>query len=299
MTVYLDLVLIENILMNILIIYLANYISKKKASLYKICISSIIGAVYYVVLLLPETQFLNFYLYKIVLSIIMVSIGFSNNNIFDFITNIFNFYLVSFVCGGAMYGIYHCVFSQTDIEYYPVKILLLGSIVLIVILKYTINKIRCVMDYKKLSYYIDVYIDNRIKRVKAFLDTGNSLKDPITNKPVVIICLNSIKDILPKEILDMCSSGNFEFEKLSDKFTNKIRILPYQSIGNENGIMVGYKSDKIHIQVSNNQKICIPNCLIGINTTILKDDIDIEALLSIEVLEYKGGASYECNKVKV
>ena len=132
MTIYLDVVLFENILMNILIIYFANYLSKKKSSAYKICISSIIGEVYYVVLLLPESKFLNFYLYKIILSMIMVFVGFKNVSIFDYISNIMFFYISSFIFGGAMYGIYYLIQDNTNIEYYSLKIAILSIIVAIV-----------------------------------------------------------------------------------------------------------------------------------------------------------------------
>lgn len=295
MIIYLDVVLIENILMNILIIYFATYLSKKKSTMYRICISSIIGAVYYVILLLPENKFLNFYLYKVILSMIMVLVGFNNRDIHEFISNIMFFYISSFVFGGAVYGINSLIIDNTNMEYYSLKIIILGVIVGIVVIKKVTYYIHLNSKYSKLIYEIDIYIEENVKRIKAFLDTGNTLKDPISNKSIIIVNLDSISEMLPQDIINVCRDN---IEKISEIKSNRLHIIPYISIGNQNGLMVGYRVDKVVINIRGKEKIKIDSVIIALNTTILNNIKNADGLISIDILE-KGGVFDEYRKIKV
>lgn len=68
-----------------------------------------------------------------------------------------------------------------------------------------------------------------------------------------------------------------------------MRLLPYISVGNQNGLMLGYKLDKIKIYLTKEENIVLDNALIGINTTKLNSQNDFDALLSIELLELQRG----------
>ena len=49
---------------------------------------------------------------------------------------------------------------------------------------------------------IEVEFSGKIIKAKAMIDTGNLLKEPITNTPVVIFEHILLYDYIPKEILD-------------------------------------------------------------------------------------------------
>ena len=295
MTIYLDIVLLENVLMNILIIYLANYLSKRKTTFYKICISSIIGAVYYIILLLPENSFLNFYIYKIILSMIMVIIGFNNNNVFEYVSNIMFFYISSFVLGGAMYGIYYLISNNTNFEYYPFKIAVLSIIVVIIAIKNIAYYINLNTKLSKLIYQVDIYIENNMKRISAFLDTGNSLKDPISNKPIVVVNLDSIKEILPQNIYEIAKNEISDINNISN---NKVHIIPYISVGNKNGLMLGYRANTIVVNLENGDKLKFNSVILGLNTTKLNSIKNVDGLISMELLE-RGGFKNEYRKIEI
>ncbi len=84
------------------------------------------------------------------------------------------------------------------------------------------------------TYLIDIYINNNKYCLTGYLDTGNTLKDPYKNRPVIIISNNKIE------------------------FDNKKSILvPYETISTK-GILRCIKPDKVLI---NNKEF--KNCLIG------------------------------------
>lgn len=64
----------------------------------------------------------------------------------------------------------------------------------------------------------------------ALLDTGNSLREPISGKPVLVVEEESFHKLL--------GARNPE----------KLKIIPYHSVGKENGIMEGYEVPEIVIK---------------------------------------------------
>ena len=84
--------------------------------------------------------------------------------------------------------------------------------------------------------------------LRAMIDTGNLLKDPITNSPVIIIEKNKLSNILPKEILentDKIINGRYEFSDEYLKYASKFRVLPFSSLLKLIGMILGFNLDKI------------------------------------------------------
>jgi len=77
--------------------------------------------------------------------------------------------------------------NKTAIIKFNYKELLLSLILLFLILNRIYNVIKDGICVEQLIYSIDVIYKDRIFSVKAFLDTGNELREPITHLPVIVI----------------------------------------------------------------------------------------------------------------
>src|SRR5574344_1413657 len=62
------------------------------------------------------------------------------------------------------------------------------------ILVYELNKIK--NNYKS-NYLISIYIKDKVFKTIGFLDTGNMLIDPYTNKPIILLENDSFFDNFP------------------------------------------------------------------------------------------------------
>ncbi len=131
MVIYIDVIIIENIIMNSIILYVAEIMYKEKIKLWRIVISSSIGAFY------ATMQYIQIwnasYILKILLSIVMVYIAFYPKTIKAMIKQLLIFYLTSFVFGGVAFALLYFVKPQEIlikngiyIGDYPIKIVLLG-----------------------------------------------------------------------------------------------------------------------------------------------------------------------------
>lgn len=73
--------------------------------------------------------------------------------------------------------------------------------------------------------------------LKGMVDTGNFLLDPTTGKPVSLISLETIKKLIPE--IDQINQG-------------KIHWIPYQAVGQTEGMLLGIVPDRVVILDENN-----------------------------------------------
>lgn len=258
MTVYVDVVLFENLCMNYIILFGTGYIIKLKIKHWRILVSSSIGAVYAILAYMGIFPLYANIVVKIILSICMVYIAFNPKNIKAIIKELALFYLVSFALGGCAFALLYIVRPQdifmkdgVYIGTYPIKIALLGGIVGFIITYAAFKVVKTRMNKNELIYEIVLKINEKELTTKVMLDTGNMLKDPISNNPVVLIEKKILYDILPKELLENTKNmlgGDFKNnEDLENEYRTRLRIIPFTSVGKQNGMMLGIKVDEIKV----------------------------------------------------
>lgn len=72
-------------------------------------------------------------------------------------------------------------------------------------------------------------IDGNTYCLKAFVDSGNSLKEPISGKPVILV--------------DKKGANKLAFEPLS--LEERFAVIPYNAVGIDNGVLEGIRLDKV------------------------------------------------------
>lgn len=147
------------------------------------------------------------------------------------------------------------------------------------------------MSKKSLIYNIEVNLEGKIMKTKAMLDTGNQLKDPITGVPVVVITKEALKEIIPDSILnniDKVMGGEWKEENIN--YRTRFRIIPFTSIGKQNGMLLGLKVDKVKV-ITDIDEITNENVIVCIYNQKLTKANTYSALIGIDMLE--GRENYE------
>ena len=295
MTIYLDIVIIENLIMNYIILYATSIIAKKKIKHIRAFIASIIGTIYVIILYVTKLPIYSNIMSKLLLSIIMVYIIFKPENIKVLINNLLLFYLTSFVFGGASTALIYLIKPEEILTKngmflgtYTLKTVFLGGIVGLFLIAVTINIIRSKISKKDMFYNIKIYIEEKEIETRAMIDTGNLLKEPITNIPVIIVEHTLLYNVIEKEILNNLEeilSGNFEKipNEIKNKYLSKLKVIPFKSLGKENGMLLGIKVDKVKIENEENRKV-IDKAIIGIYNKSLTRRGEYRALLGIDMI---------------
>ena len=189
MKVYLDLVFILNFLIDYNILYAVNKILKRNSKLIRILIASLFGNMTLIFLFINISNFILF-IFKISLCFFMSMISFKFKNIKYTINNVIYIYMVSTIFGGCLYFIKNNI--KNDYMYILLTLILIPTLSYEII-KY-INKIKSNYKY---YYYIKINFKNNKKvELNSFLDTGNKLVDPYTNKGIILVDINKIKKLV-------------------------------------------------------------------------------------------------------
>lgn len=293
MTVYIDVVFLENLIINYIIIYVAGIISKAKIRHIRIFIGSLIGAIYSVMYYLVNFKIYSGAIIKIVLSIVIIYVSFKPSNFKILAKQILLFYLVSFVFGGASIAIIYMVDSQNItiqngvlIGNYTIKTILIGVIIAYITIIIAFNIIKTKISRKDLICDIEITLDGKNVQTKAMIDTGNLLKEPITNIPVIVMEHTLFYNIIPSEILNNMEkilSGNLEqiSKEVQEKYISRLRVIPFSSLGKQNGMLLGIRADKAIIYHDENAEI-LNKVVIGIYDKSLTKRGEYRALLGIK-----------------
>lgn len=294
MTVYLDIVFLENVVINYIILYATAIVSKSKIKQPRILIGSVIGATYSIIYYIFNLKMYSNIILKIILSIIIIYVSFKSENFKDLGKKVLLFYLVSFVFGGAAIAIIYMVNSQDItiqngvlIGSYTIKTILVGIIIAYLTIIVAFKIIRTKISKKDFICDISITLNNKKISTKAMIDTGNLLKEPITNTPVIVMEHTLFYDIIPKEILNNIEKilgGDLSVipKDVQEEYISKLKVIPFSSLGKSNGMLLGIKGENLIINGKDEKKI-IEKVIVGIYNKSLTKRGEYRALLGIEV----------------
>ena len=135
---------------------------------------------------------------------------------------------------------------------------------------------------------IKMKINEKQIETNAMIDTGNLVKEPITNTPVVIVESSLLEGIIPKEILNnleniLCGNLNNIPQEIQEEYFTRLRCIPFSSLGKENGMLVGIKIPEIIAQNEEEEKKT-SNIIIGIYDKSLTKRGEYRALIGVELI---------------
>lgn len=294
-TIYIDIIFLENLIMNSIILYATGIILKIKPKTIKVVISSAIGSIYAIITYVTEIEVYTSIILKAILAVIMVYVAFTPPNVKKMWKYIAIFYLTSFVFGGVtLYLIYYIrpqeVFIKNGIFVgkYILKVIMLGAIVAFIIIKISLKIIKTRISPKDMFCKITIKLNEKTIETKAMIDTGNLAKEPITNTPVVIVESTLLEDVLPSKILNNIENilgGDFSQipEEMQEKYISKLRCIPFSSLGKQNGMLLGIRANEIIVETDEEKKIS-NNVIIGIYDKSLTKRGEYRALIGIELI---------------
>lgn len=294
MTIYVDIIIIENLIMNFIILYATGLILKIKISFFRLLFASFIGSIYSALQYISNMKILSNIMIKTFLSIVIVWVAFHPQNIKKMFKQLMLFYLTTFTFGGvATYLIY--VLKPQNIVMkngmyvgtYVLKVIFIGAIlgtgILLVSFKISKNKI----SKKDMICKIMIKLNGKEITLNTMVDTGNMLKEPITGNPVAVVEKNSLYDVLPKEILNNTESilgGDFGKipEDIKQEYIPRLKFIPFSSLGKQNGMLIGIKPEKLKV-INEDIEEERADAIVGIYNKSLTKRGEYNALIGIEL----------------
>ena len=199
MTIYIDLVFFLNFFFDFVLLLTVNNTLKRNVSLKRIFLGSVIGSITILFLFLPISSFLLFII-KILLGFLMCIVSFGIKDRKYLLQNVSYLYMTSTVLGGFLYFL-NLTFSESHygliFAYDTISVNYLFLVIFSPIMLYIYVKQRREANQYAKYYPVTIYFLNGQKiTLNSFLDTGNTLTDPITKKKIVVV--NKSKIPAPK-----------------------------------------------------------------------------------------------------
>ncbi len=250
--VYIDLLVLEDLILNYVILLGTGLILNRITKFKKIFLSSVIGTIPLIFLFTNINQNIIFII-SFIFSVIMSIISFKYQDIIYTIKNVVYMYFLSIFLAGSINLININILPKIENYLLNVIILIILSPIITYFYIKSLNKIK--VNYSN-YYQIDIYLKGKPKlTVNSYLDTGNQLKDPYRNRPIILIDKNVI-----------------------DYSLENIILVPYNTIDNHS-LLKCFKPEKIYIHKVGYKE----NLLIGI---VEKVDIEgAECIMNQSLLE--------------
>ncbi|AKL95617.1 peptidase U4, sporulation factor SpoIIGA [Clostridium aceticum] len=291
MVVYAEYVFLENFIMNFVILSLTAKFGKKATGKGKLLAASSISALYAFIIFFPSLHFLFSIVMKIACSMIIIILAFTPYRFKDFFRLLGIFYLITLVFGGAGFAIFYFtnfngiisngIFYITDIS---VKNIFIAGGVGYILINFCWGYLQKQLSKEKILMKIKIEIDGTTAEVTGMVDTGNSLVDPISKYPVIIVEYEAIIHLLPQEVQRLFGrSGKPNFAQVAllldgSSWLTRFRMIPYNALGTENGMLIGFKPDFVSIEKEEDSK-SIKEIIIAIYDRKLSKAGEYKALL--------------------
>ena len=295
MTIYIDVVFLENLVMNSIILVASGIILKKKMKWIRIILASSLGAIYTIIGYISVLEIYSNLILKVILSILIIYIAFNPQTVKQLWKDVLIFYLTSFVFGGVAFALIYVVKPQDILMKnglflgtYPLKTVLLAAIVAFIIIIAAFAIVKTKFSKKDMFCDVEVELNNKKIKTRAMIDTGNLLKEPITNTPVIVLEHTLLYECVPKEILDNLESilgGELVKipEEIRNEYISRLKLIPFASLGKQNGMLVGIKADSLKI-IQDDQEKENKNVIIGIYNKSLTKRGEYRALIGMDLI---------------
>lgn len=287
--VYVDVLVVLNIFVNYFLLLETAFISREKASRIRILLASILGGIYSLIIILPPLPTYLSILVKLFFSVTLVLASFKIKTIKHFIRMFLMFFFVNFAFAGLMFAIWmilkpNGMVYNNGAVYFNINALLLTilTIVCYVIIA-LISKLTQKNAPSNKVYTITVQLEDKTITGTALVDTGNSLCDTFSDTPVIVAEYRFIKDILPDELKEFFNKSEiYKLDNIPEPWENRIRLIPYNSVGSE-GLLKSFKPDKIIIS-DRSKNTQTDNVYIAVNNSALSNG-EYSVLLNTRLLQ--------------
>ncbi|MEG1001942.1 sigma-E processing peptidase SpoIIGA [Clostridium sp.] len=232
MDIYIDVLILENLIVNLFLLIITYKVLREGYSFKKCLISALLGGIYTLTMVLEWANFLSSNIFQVIVAIVLVYIPIKNKKIGHVLKCGATFILCACVLSGICFkitvetGIY-TIRSGTLISDFKLKYLILCVIIIFITVDRITTYIREKNIINNFFYDVEINLKNSSINVKGFLDSGNELREPVTNLPCILV-----------------EESYLNITNMKDE---NIFSIPYSAIG-YNGSLKGIRADNVKIR---------------------------------------------------
>ena len=275
MVIYADVLIIVNIIVDYFILLLTATFSKSKYKNFRLLLGALIGGLSSMYIFLPQQHFLVEISYRSIVAVLIILTSFGFKKFKNFARAVVCFLLSTVVYGGSVMVVWlifkpnsivinnsyvYYDISATYLIIFSVVIYLIISVIKTVLKREAVTAKRCELTIK---------IKNISDDIMGILDTGNSVKDFLSDSPIFFVSDNTFIKLF-----------GAKFDSFKDNLKDRYRLIPCKTVNND-GLLEGLRCDKAIVKTENGQFDFSKPILLK-NYNKFSDDFD--AIINPEIL---------------
>lgn len=273
MTIYGEFLFLENFITGMVILVLTGKLCNSSRSKSGILLGALMCGTYSFLLFVPMVWPLALGC-RLIFSflVILAAFGYGGKAIYLKTTAVF--YIVSFLMGGVTISLMYVIkvpglsangsVYLHGITYFQVAA---GVLATWVLGSWLADFIRGKLQKEKVFTCMEVQIAEKRWKIRAFVDTGNFLREPVSGNPAAVLS---------------ASCGQRILHEIKDLIICRSCVIPYRSVG-QKGILQGVRPDRIIVDGKSIEKIVL--AISKEDFTCSKEAEPYEALLQQQLLE--------------
>lgn len=271
--IYVDTMFMINLIINYLVLLASAKLCALQVKRFRLALSAALGGVYSVLTLF--VPFCQQPVMKVTVGILMAMMAFGGRKNFLRITLVV--FGVSAAFAGLIYGLTLMTGGDTSGSGYifvSFRMLILSFGISYFVISFFFKRMARVS-----SETVDILVEynDKSSRLTALKDTGHSLTDPITGRPVVIVGIETIRPLFEKSVLTALEKpATIALAELGEQGYS-FRLIPYSAVGVENGMLLAFKPDCLRIDGN-----MVRDCLIAISPNQISDGEVYSALIGVD-----------------
>jgi stage II sporulation protein GA (sporulation sigma-E factor processing peptidase) len=292
MVYYVEYIFAENFLIDFILLFITGKLLKKTIIYRRLIISSVLGALYVILTVYIGREFMTYFIVKFSVSVLMVIIAYDSKGIMANIRTIIIFYITSLLMVGIITALYYLDYDKLTVNAIVCSIFMGYAA-----LHFFFKEIKAKIEKHNYMRKLEITVNNKSKILRAYIDTGNELTEPMSGKPVIVANMECMKNLLSKElyeeILICCKNEKNSYENLLNmKSDVNLRIVKYNTISSIGENMICLVPDNIEITDDENN-IVKTDAVIGFYPGKISKKDDYDALLFKKLLELEREANNE------
>src|SRR5699024_24293 len=213
--------------------------------------------------------------------------SFGYNNVQRFMKHIGLFYMTSFIAGGGVNAIQHMLqspmskqindsfwyVSNLNQEQIHMGLFILGFPFVLLLLKIVLDRQgKDKINYDQL-YQVWIEMNGVKEETTGYIDSGNQLTDPLTNRPVVICDSAFLQRFFTEREWHAIEQTILtdDINLFPKEWRSRVSIIPYYGVGGETGFLYTIRPDQLRIQYQE-ETLSTNQVLIGIQLGKLTAD---------------------------
>lgn len=279
---YIDLFFLENFMMDSILLLFVRSVFGKKSFTIRTFTAGIISAAFSCVVIairMPEAVkcFCNY----CIIPVIMIWAGVKISNVLQLFEGLLLLYFTAICLGGIM-QLFRPYLGIVSVVYG-------GALVGFFILKMSWNLLTRAGNLQKRCCRVVLYDETKKWDIRAMIDTGNMLQDPVGQKPVHIISKKMAEKIYGAKMVEELMEYSLSKENEEKWMQKKLHFISCQTIQGTHLLPV-ITMDKMEIRQKSVIEIQMPQIGIGV-----MQETDYQMIVNAQSI---GGAKYGCRDNK-